>query len=278
MGTARINLHKWVLVALLSCFSLLQQQGFAAQKIIIDGSTGVKPLVASLVKSYGELHPTTQFQIGAGLNPQARIQALVQQDIDIAMASHGIDIQQISKRGLRVHRTAKVAIIIGVHHRNKITSISDQQLCDIYSGKITNWQSLGGQHQPIVPFTRPRSEVDFEVLTEQILCFAKLSFASNIQLKHKSGEMASALAQTSGAIGMTTLVRVAQSEQKIRVLSLNGIEPNVKNLQTGVYPLSRDMFLITASKPSTEVAKFLTFVRSNQGANIIRSNSAVPAK
>lgn len=275
---SRRKTHKWRLLSLLMVFTLVHVITVTAHEIVIDGSTGVKPLVTSLANTYRELQPKIQIEIGAGLDPQARIQALTHKKIEIAMASHGIDSQQISKLGLQVHRIAKIAVVIGVHHSIDVPSISHQQLCDIYSGKINNWKNLGGESGPIIPLVRPKSEVDTEVVIEHVPCFAELHIAADIQVKNKSGQMATALAQTSGAIGMTTLVRVAQSNQHIIPLALNGIPPIPNNLMSGVYPLSREVFLITASQPSPTVEKFLAFVRSELGANIIRANNAVPAK
>ncbi|TRY32516.1 hypothetical protein FM019_06680 [Aliiglaciecola sp. M165] len=278
LRSSRVRPHNWRLLSLLMVFTLAHVKTVMAYEIVIDGSTGVKPLVISLANTYRELQPAIQIEIGAGLDPRARIQALTHKKIDIAMASHGIDSQQISKLGLQVHRIAKIAVVMGVHHGVDVPSISHQQLCDIYSGKINNWKSLGGESGPIIPFIRPNNEVDTEVIIEHVPCFAELHLAADIQVKNKSGQMATALAQTPGAIGMTTLVRVAQSNQHIIPLALNGIPPTPSNLMSDVYPLSRDVFLITASQPSPPVEEFLAFVRSESGANIIRANNAVPAK
>ncbi len=266
----------WIALVL-SC-STIHLQGFATGNIVVNGSTGVAPLVKSLAATYQEMNQNTYIQVDSGLNPQARIEALIDGKIDMAMASHGIDIQRISQHGLKVHRIAKVAVVIGVNHSVNVNSISSNQLCDIYGGKIVNWQSLGGSAISVNPFIRPFSEVDAEVVSSHVPCFAQLQFSPQVQIKEKSGQMAKAIANTPGAIGMTTLVRVAQSNHKIIALALNGFEPDTANLHSGDYPLSRDLFLITASQPPAEVSLFLHFIRSDFGAEIIRSNSAIPAK
>jgi phosphate transport system substrate-binding protein len=259
-------------------FSLFSFDGQTSEKLIIDGSTGVKPLIESLVKHYKQTQPNTSVEIGAGLNPQRRIQALVDEDINIAMASHGVDIQRISQLGLKAHRIAKMAVVIGVNHTVSISTISDEQLCDIYSGKINNWHHLEGAKLPIIPLLRPFNEVDTEVVSTHVPCFSQVQFSADIQAYKKSGQMANAIRQTPGAVGMTTLVRVAQSNDKIRALSINGISSDSENLLSGAYPLTRDSFLITQSEPTREVSAFLAFIRSEQGSAIILANSAVPAE
>lgn len=244
--------------------------------INIDGSTGVKPLVVALSASYRNQQSAVPIMIGDGLKPQARIEALKRNRIQIAMASHGIDTRQIETQGLVVHRIAKVAVVMGVNRDVEVNSVTYQQLCDIYSGKSINWQELGGNDKNIMPFVRPSSEVDIEVVSAFVPCFRSLSYAS-AEVKEKSGHMAKALALNSGAVGMTTMVRVAQSMGNIKPLAINGIHPTSVNIQNASYRLTRDLFLITHREPAQEVLQFLDFIRSKHGVEIILSNNAVPA-
>lgn len=251
---------------------------FASTTIKVDGSTGVKPLIASLAEKYQEKGVAT-ISLGDGLNPTDRIAALKRNDIDIAMASHGIDVQTLTDAGYAVHLIAKVAVVIGVNESVMIDNLSEQELCGIYSGNINNWQTISDTHANalISAFIRPFNEVDTEVLVKQVACFSDIKVAPSIKIKKKSGHMAKALATTSASVGMTTLIRVAQSQQRIKALSLNGIAPSSANVSNGHYPLSRDLFLITKETPSSAVKQFLNFIKSSEGAKIIQSNHAAPA-
>ena len=251
--------------------------GFASQTLKIDGSTGVKPLIEALVKDYKQDARTLPIDIGKGLKPDLRIPALINGNIDIAMASHGINIQHINALGLKVHLMAKVAVVMGVNQSVDVTSLSPQRLCDIYRGKITDWQQLGGKTLALVPYIRPFDEVDTEVLVEHLACFSRTAVSEEIQVQKKSGHMARALATTPGAIGMTTQVRVAQSHGDIKALAFGGIQPDATNLLTGRYPLTRNLYLITASTPTADVTAFLSFIKSSRGADIIMANNAIPA-
>ncbi|WP_181901447.1 substrate-binding domain-containing protein [Thalassotalea euphylliae] len=244
--------------------------------LVIDGSTGVKPLIEVLAQHYLESASSPNIQIGQGLSPKKRIAALKNNKIDIAMASHGFDVSQLAQLNLRVHPFAKVAVVMGVNHTVKVDSISEQQLCATYSGAITNWQQLGGADIAIAPFIRPADEVDSEVFLAKVSCFAQLTLAKNVQIKKKSGQMARAIANERGAIGMTTLVRVSQSDNKIAPIGINGILPTTDNVLNNTYGLTRNLYLITSDKPKERVKSFLRFVRSQQGAEVIKANHAVP--
>ena len=233
-------------------------------------------MIESLAAAYQTSQRVPRIIIGAGMKPDTRIQALLNGTIDIAMASHGIDIEQINKLGLKVHRIAKVAVVMGVNHNVNVNNLSHQQLCAIYSGETTNWQSLGGTDLLIRPFIRPFNEVDTEVFQAKVGCFSTINVSQGVKTQKKSGQMARAIATTPGAIGMTTLIRVRQSEGRIKALSLDKIQPDTGHLINGMYPLTRDMFLITHGKPEQKVSSFLTFIHSTNGRQNIISNNAIP--
>jgi len=266
-----------LLAALVIGFPLvLAVHAQSSERISIDGSTGVTPLVAALAKVYQGQNPSVSIEIGKGLGTRARIQALNEGRIDIAMASHGLNIAEIERQGMGVHEIAKVAVVFGVDANVSVANLADAQICDIYLGKVKNWKELGGPDLAIVPLTRPDSEVDTEVVREKIPCLTHLQMPETVKVMPKSGEMAQALAATAGAVGMTTMTVVEQSQGRIKAATLRGIAPTADNVQHQGYTLTRDSFLVVKAPPSPAVSRFLDFVRSAAGAKAIAANGAVP--
>jgi len=259
-------------------FPALPAHAQPAQRIAIDGSTGVTPLVAALAKAYATQNPAVSIEIGKGLGTKARIEALNDGKIDIAMASHGLKVAEIQRQGMVVHEIGKVAVVFGVNASVPVTNLADAQICDIYAGKVSNWKEVGGPDLAIVPLTRPDSEVDAEVVREKIPCLANLKMPETVRVMPKSGEMAQGLAATTGAIGMTTMTVVEQSQGRVKATSLRGIVPTAENVQSKTYTLTRDSFLVVKTPPTPAVSNFLEFVRSAAGEKVIVANGAVPVK
>ena len=249
-----------------------------SERIAVDGSTGVMPLVAALAKAYQERHPAAVVEMGKGLGTKARLQALEEGKIDIALASHGLVVEELSQRGMAVHEIAKVGVVFGVNASVPVANLTDAQVCEIYAGRVTNWKALGGPDIAIAPRTRPDSEVDTEVVRGKIGCLKDLKMPDGVKVMPRSGDMAKELAATVGAVGMTTATVVEQSQGQIKVVSLNGIVPSVDNVGRKTYMLTRDSFLVTKATPPPTVAKFIEFVRSSAGAAVIVANGAVPVK
>lgn len=252
--------------------------GQTTERVVIDGSTGVMPLAESLAKAFQQRNAGVTFETGKGLGTKARIQALADGRIDVALASHGLNINEITRQGMTVHEIARVAVVFGVSATVPVADLRDQQICDVYAGRTTNWSALGGPELEIAPRTRPDTEVDAEVVRAGIKCLTELRMPETVKVMPRSGDMGKELAATAGAIGMTTMTVVEQSEGKIRALSINGIAPSTGNVERKAYPLVRESFFVTKAPPPPAVARFLEFTRSPAGDQVIRANGAIPAK
>lgn len=248
----------------------------AQQKILIDGSTGTAPLVEALGKAFTAKSNVT-VEVGKGLGTKARFEALSAGKIDIAMASHGLKVSDITVAAMTVHRVASTPVVFGVHETVKIDGLTGAQICAIYEGKTTNWKDFGGPDLEIAPHARPESEVDAEIVRDGIGCFKSLQLAASVKLEARASDMAKALAETAGAIGMTSATVVERSAGKIRAVALDGVVANEASVRDGLYRLVRDAFLVTRNAPSADVKAFIDFVKGADGAKVISENGAIPA-
>lgn len=248
------------------------------EKIALDGSSGMLPLARALATAYQQKSPSPEVEIGKGLGTGARLEALAGNKIQIALASHGIKPEDIQKGNLRVIEVAKGAIVFAINGSVPMTDITEAQVCDIYSGKVQNWQAFGGPNVPIVVLTRPPTEVDPEVIRAKIRCFAQLKEVETAKVMARGGDMATGLADTLNAIGMTSMTVVEQSAGKVKPLTINGVAPTPENVKNGRYFLTRDFLFVTKDKPTADIKKFLDFVLSSEGDRVILANGAVPLR
>ncbi len=272
--------HLMIRIGALSLGAMLAFGGHAqiTERIVIDGSTGVMPLAAALANAFQERNPGVTVELGKGLGTKARLEALAVGKIDIALASHGLNVEAITRQGMAVQEVARIAVVFGVNATVPVANLTEQQICDVYAGKTSNWKALGGADLDIAPRARPDSEVDTEVVRAHIKCLTDLRMPDSVGVMQRSGDMAKELAATAGAIGMTTMTVVEQSQGKIRVLSINGIAPSADNVERKAYPLVRESFFVVKAAASPTVARFIEFTRSAAGHQVIRANGAIPVK
>jgi phosphate transport system substrate-binding protein len=259
----------WALVSSLAC---------GAEQIVLDGSSGMLPLAKALASAYQQRSSDPQVEIGQGLGTGARLRALAEGKIQIALASHGIKPEDVQKGNLKVIEVAKGAIVFAVNASVPITDITESQVCDAYSGKIRNWQPLGGSDNSVALLTRPSTEVDPEVIRAKVGCFKELKETETAKVMARGGDMAKALAETPHALGMTSMTVVEQSVGKVKALTLNGTAPTAENVKSGRYFLTRDFLFVIKGEPTGSVKKFLDFVLSPEGDRVIQANGAVPLR
>ena len=263
-------------VSLLLALAVLP--AWSEEIIILDGSSGMLPLANVLAAAYQQKSSDPRLEIGKGLGTGARLRALAEDKIQIALASHGIKPEDIQKGNLKVIEIAKGAIVFAVNASVPVTDITEAQVCDIYSGKVTSWKSLGGSDNAIVVLTRPPTEVDPEVIRAKIGCFKELREVDTAKVMARGGDMAKGLADTPHAIGMTSMTVAEQSAGKVKALTVNGVAPASENVKSGRYFLTRDFLFVTKGKPSLSIKKFLDFVLSSDGDRVILANGAVPLR
>jgi len=269
-------------VYLLAAISLvtfsLPLPAWSAETIVLDGSTGMLPLARALAKAYQQKYSDPQIELGKGLGTGARLRALTDGKIHIALASHGIEPDALQKEKLKVVEIAKGAIIFAVNASVPLTQITDSQICGVYSGKIRSWEPLATLNAPIAVLTRPPTEVDPEVIRAKISCFKELKEVETARIMERGGDMAKGLAETPHAVGMTSMTVVEQSSGKIKALTLNGVAPIPENVRNGSYFLTRDFLFVVKADTAPTVKKFLDFVLSAEGDRIILENGAVPLR
>jgi phosphate transport system substrate-binding protein len=128
---------------------------------------------------------------GKGLGTKARIQALAEGKIDVALASQGLNIDEISRQGMTAHEIARIAVVFGVNAAAApVSNVTAQQICDVYAGKTTSWKALGGPDSQVALRTRPDTEVDAEIVRAHIRCLSELRMPEMVKVMPTSGDMA----------------------------------------------------------------------------------------
>ena len=247
----------------------------AMDTVSIDGSPALLPLLNALAREYRTVNPAAPVKIGVGLGSRERIDAVVQGKIDIAVASQIVP-ADLTRQGLAPHEVARVAVVFAVHNGVSVSALTEKQICDIYSGALTNWSQVGGGDLAIALRTRPPAEIDAAVVLAGVPCFKTATVATQAKVIERPEDMAADLAASAGALGMTSMAFVEQARGSIKALSLGPVSPSADNVRRSVYPLVRSSFLVTKATPPAAVARFLAFVRGPDGARIIAANGGVP--
>jgi phosphate transport system substrate-binding protein len=259
----------------LTVFCLMAGVVFAAEPIVIKGSTTVLPIAQAALEAYMKKNPGVQISLSGGGSGEG-IKALLDKITDIADSSREIkkeEIELAEKNGVKpvAHVVAYDAIIPVVHPKNKVTNLSIDQLSQIYQGKITNWKEVGGADLKIVVISRDSSSGTFETWDHFVMKKARV--APQAQMLASNGAIVTAVSKNRYAIGYLGMGYVNKSLKSVQV---NGKTATIQTALSKEYPLSRELYMYTDGEPTGEVAKFIAFVKSSDGQKIVAREGFVP--
>lgn len=247
-----------------------------AGTVTIAGSGGMIPLLTILADSYMQKNPGHRIKVNqTSITQSGGVLATKSGAADIGMSARLVPWSELDA-SISAYHIANVPATVAVHNNVKVTNLSEQQLCDIYSGKITNWREVGGQNAPVIVLTRPNADSTKLAFREGISCFRELRETETAVQMFKSNDMLNALQCTPNAIGMIDLIALKQSKGKAHPVKLDGKTPSTAQVATGRWPIIKKYTLIIRKDREKEVDSFIRFIKSSAGNLLIKANGGVP--
>lgn len=149
-----------------------------------------------------------------------------------------------------------------------VKNLTTDNLKGIYSGRITNWQQLGGLDAPIVVLDRPEDESAKRLLRQYYLG-KELKNAPNAVVLRKEGELIKTIQSTPYSIGAFSLAYAISHNLPVNRLSLNDIAPTPESLKAGQYPMFRTITIIWNKKASEATQSFIRYISSQPGTTTL---------
>ena len=216
--------------------TLLTGCGRNADSVVIAGSTSVQPFAEVLAQDYMASHPGVSIDVQGG-GSAAGIMATQSGTTDIGMSSRNLQGSETSLWSIEIARDG-IAIII--NPKNPIINLTLQQVADIYDGKTTNWDQIGGKKGDIDVFTREDgsgTRSSFESLV-----MGKNQIMARAMVENSNGAIRQLVADDPGAVGYISLGLV---DSTVKALDLGGIVPSRAHVVDGTYNLSRPFLFLS---------------------------------
>lgn len=248
-----------------------------AGSITIKGSTTVLPIMQMAIEAFMKANPDIKIDLSAGGSSEG-IKALIDGTTGIAMASRDMkdkEIELAKSKGVTPTKfvVAKDAVAAIVNPANKVDGLTTEQLQGIFSGKITDWQEVGGEAGKIAVISRDSSSGTFETWQEFILKKEKVSPMALMQAS--SGAVLQSVGKNKYAISYDGLGYVNDT---VKALKVNGVAPSAKTALDASYPVSRDLFIFTNGAPAGEIKKFVDYLTGPEGMKFVKDAGFVPLK
>lgn len=268
----KTNLIKYSLILISALFFVNCSK--STESLKITGSDTVLPLSQKEAEEYMKAFPDAFISITGG-GSGVGIAALIEGNIDIAQASRLIKFDETNKieeqgKSLKELIVAYDALAVVVHPKNMINKLTREQLEDIFTGKIGNWNELGGEDLKIVPYSRETSSGTYEFFKESVL--ENKNYVNGIMSMPATGAIIQSVSQTEGAIGYVGLAYLNDNVKPIHISydgGSNFVEPSFENAKNKSYPIVRPLLYYYLDESENKVRPFLDFILSEKGQKIV---------
>lgn len=248
----------------------------SAETLEIKGSTTVLPIAQKAAEAFMKIFPDVNVSVSGGGSGNG-IKAIIDGTTDIADASRFIKSKEVA---LAVEKgvypvpfgIAYDCIVPVVHPSNPVSNLTIDQLKSIYEGKIKNWKDLGGPDKKIVVISRDTSSGTYEVWEKLVMKKARVYPGALLQASN--GAVAQAVSKNKYAIGY---VGLSYLNDDLKPATVSGVAATQENALTGIYPISRVLYMFTKGWPSGTTLQFINFVmHPEKGQKIVAETGYVP--
>lgn len=241
-------------------------------KIDIAGGTAHIPVMKEAAKRIIQVNPALRITVAGG-GSGVGVQKVGEGLADIGNTGRALTEAEVAKYGLKSYPFAIDGVAVVVHPQNPVGALTQQQVQDIFAGKITNWKAVGGRDAAIHLYTRDEASGTREVFWEIMLKKGQIAPGANVVASN--GAMKTSLSGDTDGIGY---VSIGHIDQTIKAPTLDGVAPTQDNAKSGKYPVTRKLYMNTKGEASDVVADFIRYIRGPEGASITAANGYIPTR
>ncbi|MFT8325287.1 phosphate ABC transporter substrate-binding protein [Oenococcus sicerae] len=241
-------------------------------KVLAVGSTALQPLAEQVGERFSSAYPSVQVTVqgggsGAGLTQvQAGSVQIGNSDV-FAEEKDGIDASVLVD-----HKVAVVGIAPVVNTDVSVKSLTKSQLKKIFTGKVTNWNQVGGKNEKIVLINRAAGSGTRAVFEKAILGDAT---AATAQEQDSNGTVQKMISTTPGSISYLAFGYI-KGQSGLKALKIKKVSPTTKNVEKNTWPIWGYEHMYTKGKAKGATKAFIAYFHKSSVKSLIKKLGYIP--
>jgi len=181
------------------------------------------------------------------------------------------DIASTAERLSRVHKEigfvetpfCKDPLAVIANSQGTVKNLTDEQLRDIFSGVISNWQEVGGLDKEIIRVVPGKDTAAYKNLLGREIGHDVMTSKSTMVIEVTS--------RIPGSISFIAQGAAAYRLEGIRIVEINGLAPGNAD-----YPYYQVFSFVTSGIPAGTAKTFIDFALSEEGKRIMLKRGMLP--
>jgi len=254
--------------------------GFA-QELKISGASTIQPILEALAPLARERMSLELHIQGGGSG--AGIRDAQSGESDIGVVSRNLTAEELGRFNSQV--IGLDALVFITNEGNSISAVTKQQVIDLFSGKTTNWSSLGGADADVVLITIELGRSTLELIEDYTgLASPHRSISGRPTIAttaHETGsnlEVVTLVAGLPNAIGYVSFGSAQTMHDMgmpIKILNLEGSVPSKEAIVERSYPIVRELNLVFQEQ-TEDIRSLLQLIASTDGQEVILQEGFIP--
>lgn len=247
-----------------------------AEVLEIPGTGACEILLKEVANAFNARHPERRVLIPPSIGTAGALRLISSDRAVLVRVARPLTPEE-KDQGLTYLPFARDLVVFAVGAKVPAGSVNLSQLVEIYSGKIKNWQELGGPRAPIRLLVRQPRDSSLLIIQKHLEPFRTINFDSAAKVPYTDPDMLAMLEKYDYALGWLTFSALKGAKTPIQPLALDGVAPTPENARAGRYKLVGEYALVFKKNRMNNLAEsFLNFLVSPEGQKILEKSGAIP--
>ena len=254
---------------------------------VMDGSTANLPMMAEILAEVGNIPLEEAEELTKCSKTSQAWENITNGNADILLVYEAAEETKakVAASGVELEITpvGRDALVFINNENNPVESLTQQQLTDIYTGKITNWQELGGENQDIIAYQRKETSGSQSLFIKLLMQGQQPMEAPQTLKPAEMDMLIDELARYNNegnALGYSVFYYANYMYQQpgLRFLQVDGVAPSDETIADGSYPLLNEYYVvIRADEPADSPARQLRdWILSDEGKAALVKAGYIP--
>ena len=252
---------------------------------VLDGATALYPVYSAFAKAVYPQSALEDYGTVDCSTTAGAYERIVSGEVDMIFVASPSEAQKQNalSQGVELEFTpiGSEGFVFFVNSKNPIENITVEQIQDIYSGNITQWSQLGIDGLGKIKAFQRDEGSGSQTKLQKLMEGKDLMIPPTSDVAVGMGEIIKQAADYKNhknAIGFSFRFYSTEmvKNDQIKLLSINGVYPDIKNIENGTYPLSGNFYAVTRKDKTENTKKLLDWILTEQAQTLIENTGYTP--
>ena len=233
-----------------------------------SGANGANPAMTALIKRFRELHPGVEFKLN-DIDTETSVVNVNTGDVDFGYIGRELRPTEAKVTLTPIGFTGSA---MAGNPANPITNLTKDQVAKMYTATIKDWSEVGSNAGAVKAFVREAASSTRTTIESYVFGSNVPKYPADVQEIFESTDTIKAIGAFKGSIGTVTLNSKNLKDTSIKLIGMDGVQPTLANLGSGMWKISKASYMTTSTDPAKikpAIKALVEFIKSPEGQKII---------